>query len=66
MRNLTAKELRRQDFVDNAIHSLLEALAGKELPWDIEAISAVRLAAQKYVCPAVNMTEREFYPWEGK
>jgi hypothetical protein len=44
MRELTAIELERQDYVDNQIYNLIVAVAPKDtlVSWDIEMIGAVR------------------------
>ena len=61
---LTGKQLRRQDSVDNLCNALLEDLAGKEIDWDMEHISAVREAAQEVIVDKLHlMTEMEFYPF---
>lgn len=56
-------DIERQDEVDNAIHALLEKLAGKPIDWDIEMIGAVRdeVMFQLVDCSKL-MTAEEFYP----
>lgn len=62
MKELNHQELRRQDFVDNAIHALLCKLAGRPLPWDISHIGEVRDVCQRMVCQETGTTEKDFYP----
>jgi hypothetical protein len=58
-----AEKWNRQDFVDNHCHSLLEALAGRELAWNIELIGQIRDAAEDVITVHLNlMTPKEFYP----
>lgn len=44
MRNLTQKEINRQDFVDNAVFDMIKLLnpSGKQIQWNIEFIANVR------------------------
>ena len=44
MRELTKKEISRQDFVDNAIFDLIKELnlSSKEIDWNIEMIGEIR------------------------
>lgn len=58
------REIERQDFVDGAIHKLLEELAGHELPWNIEWIGAVRDAVQNSICEECGMAPKDFYWFE--
>lgn len=65
-RELTKKEIGRQDFVDNAVFNLLRdiAPANAEIEWDIETIAAVREAARMEIVNKKKlMTEQEFYPY---
>lgn len=61
---LTIKQTNRQDLVDDAIHTLLEDLAGKDIEWNIAVISNIREEIQDHVVRKLNiMTEMEFYPY---
>ena len=66
MRELTNKQVERQDFVDNACHKLLNEMAvGPEVAqWDIGNISTVREAVKEVIVDKLHlMTEMEFYPY---
>lgn len=67
---LTRKQLRQQDFVDNKIHRLLTELFEDVQPhnqqgslhWNIEDIGIVRDAVlEVFQCLGVN--EQDFYPF---
>jgi hypothetical protein len=61
---LTATQLERQDFVDNAIFALLEDLktSNGELAWDIEMIGEIRDTIQHWL-EDKNLTQPQaFYP----
>ncbi|MDR2424147.1 MAG: hypothetical protein LBD59_05410 [Prevotellaceae bacterium] len=47
---MNKKQIKRQDFVDNSIFELLQALhpTDKEFDWDIEMIADVRDGIQYY------------------
>jgi len=66
---LTQAQLDRQDRVDNACHTILERLSGRELPWDIELSDIVRDAVKDVIVDRLGlMTEMEFFPsltWGG-
>ena len=62
---LTDKQIKRQDNVDNTIHEMLIGLIpnDKTLDWDIEIIGRVRdvveqIFVEKHIC-----TDMEFYPY---
>ena len=59
----TARQTERQDFVDNAIHTLIEELLGMPAEWDIQVIAAVRQVIQQYLWEEYAYPEREFYPY---
>ncbi len=67
VKELTKRQLERQDDVDNACFNLLTDLAGdkaSKLEWDMEHISAVREAVQEVLVDKLHlMTEQEFYPY---
>jgi hypothetical protein len=60
---LNDDQIARQDHVDNAIHALLEELAGKEMAWDISLAGAVRDVISQEFHDRGIMTEMEFYPY---
>lgn len=62
---LTAQQIERQDFVDNALFELINKLipSEKEMEWDIEIISEIRDAIQSQLVEKGFCTEQEFYPY---
>jgi hypothetical protein len=62
---LTDQQISRQDFVDNAIHDLINELipSDKEMEWDIEVIGEVRDVIQAMLVGRGICTEQEFYPY---
>ena len=65
MRELTDKEIRRQDFVDNAIYELIVELIPNEkiVDWDIEMIAGVREQIRTLFEKRGIAEEMEFYPY---
>ena len=66
MSQLTEKQIKRQDFVDNEIFELLQRLIpqSKTIDWDIEVIGAVRDAIQNQIVDEQKlMSEMQFYPY---
>ena len=64
MSDLTDKEVDRLDFVHNAIHDLLCALAGREIEWDISVIAEISDLAEEHICDKLGlMSDREFAPY---
>lgn len=64
MKELTPKQIARQDFVDNAIFSMVEIIIGKKIVWNIEMISSLREEIAEWVVDKYGlMTEEEFYPF---
>ena len=61
-KELNARQIDRQDEVDNAIHTLLEELAGKELAHDISLIGEKRDVIAAEFDQRGIMAEMEFYP----
>ncbi|MCH7686074.1 MAG: hypothetical protein IH899_05235, partial [Planctomycetes bacterium] len=60
---LNKHQMSQQDFVDNAIHALLEELAGKELEWDISLPhTLLDCIAEDFENRGI-MTEMELYPY---
>ena len=62
---LSEQQLQRQDFVDNAIHKMINELIPneKQLDWDIERIAQVRDSISQVVAKKGICTEQEFYPF---
>ena len=62
---LTARQIERQDFVDNAIFELINELipSDKEMDWDIEAIGEIRDSIQSQLVSRGFCSEQEFYPY---
>ena len=66
MRGLTKKQIERQDFVDNEIYRLLQALnpSGRSINWNIEAIASIREQIRHWLVERYGITdERTFYPY---
>ena len=64
MNDLTDKEVDRLDFVHNTVHSLLCALAGRDIEWDISVIAEISDLAEEHICEKLGlMTDREFAPY---
>ena len=61
---LTDKQLQRQDFVDNAIFSLIQQLnpTSQAIDWDIEMIGNVRDTIVTELQEKLKTTEFEIYP----
>lgn len=63
---LTDAQIKRQDFVDNAIYELLQMLnpTGKGIEWDIEVISGIRDKIRYWLVEHYKLTdEMTFYPY---
>jgi hypothetical protein len=68
MSALSQEQLERQDFVDNAVHALLNLLNPREqrLEWDIEMIADVRETIQYWLVHRHRLCdEMAFYPYVG-
>jgi len=66
MAQLTKQQIKRQDFIDNAIFELLQKFLpqSKTMKWDIEVIGAVRDAIRKQIVDRRKaMSEMRFYPY---
>jgi hypothetical protein len=61
---LTDKQLERQDFVDNAIFSLIQQLnpTNRVMDWDIEMIGKVRDVVVGELEKKLGISEFEVYP----
>lgn len=66
MKELTKKQLERQDFVDNAIFDLIQALnpTDGEIEWDINFIGEIRDTIQTQFIDMGICDEQTFYPYE--
>jgi hypothetical protein len=63
---LSNKQIVRQDFVDNQIQQLLEALNPTDIiiDWDIENISQVREVIKEIIIEKLNICDKQtFYPY---
>jgi hypothetical protein len=66
MKELTKKEIERQDFVDNKIFELINELIPnkQKLDWDIEMIGEVRDVISSWVVDRYELCgEQEFYAY---
>ena len=65
MVQLTEKQIRRQDFVDNEVFELIQRLApSAKIKWDIEMIGNVRDSIRiQFVDKQKLMSESKFYPY---
>jgi len=66
MKELTDKQIERQDFFDNAIYQLIQSVnpTDKEIEWDIEMIGEVRDVTRKWMVERLKITdEQDFYPY---
>ena len=65
-KELTSEQIKRQDFVDNAIFDLIKTVnpAEKEMRWDIEMIGEIRDVVGEWMVERLKiMDEQGFYPW---
>ncbi len=63
---LSQQQIRRQDFVDNAIYQLVSILnpTEQQLAWDIEMIAGIREVIRHWLVERANLTdEMSFYPY---
>lgn len=65
MAQLTEKQIKRQDFVDNEVFELIRRLApAAKIKWDIEMIGNVRDLIQIQLVDKQKLTnETKFYPY---
>lgn len=66
MKELTDKQIDRQDFVDNAIFHLVQAVnpTDRSIEWDIEMISEIRNVIREWIIKRMKITdEQTFYPY---
>ena len=61
---MTNEQLERQDFVDNAIFSLIQEInpTSQTISWDIEMIGNIRDAIVNELEKKLGITEFEIYP----
>lgn len=65
MKNLTQKEINRQDFVDNAVFDIIKLLAPskKKIEWNIEFIAYVRDSLESLFVKRMGICNKQkFYP----
>jgi hypothetical protein len=63
---LTQQQIAQQDFVDNAIFSLIQVInpSNREIEWDIEMIGEIRDVLKEWLVDKLNViTKQEFYPY---
>lgn len=60
---ITDERLERQDFVDNAIFSLLQEInpTSQTMSWDIEMIGNIRDVIVRELAKKLGITETEIY-----
>lgn len=66
MKELTDKQIDRQDFVDNAIFQLVQRVnpTDKNIEWDIEMIGEVRDVIWQWIVERMKIIdEQTFYPY---
>lgn len=66
MKTLTDSQIRRQDFIDNAIYELLRKTnpSRREIEWNIEMIGEIRDIIRYWFVERLAITdEMNFYPY---
>jgi len=66
MKELTDKQIDRQDFVDNAISQLVQTVnpTDRSIGWNIEMIGEIRDVIREWIVERMKMTdEQNFYPY---
>ena len=66
MKQLTNKQIKRQDFVDSEIFEFLQDInpSGQKIEWNIEMIADLRDRIQYWFVEYLNLTdEMTFYPY---
>lgn len=66
MKELTDEQIKRQDFVDNAVYHMIREVnpTGKMIEWDIEMIGEVRDVIRQWLVERMHITsEQSFYPY---
>ncbi len=62
---LTEQQIKRQDFIDNAIFELMQPVnpTDKEINWDIEMIGEIRDIIKDWLVEKIKIiNEQKFYP----
>jgi len=62
---LSRKQIKRQDFVDNSIYNLMQDLnmSKQKIDWDIEFIGEIRNIIKNRFKELNICSEEEFYPY---
>jgi hypothetical protein len=66
MEELTGRQIKRQDFVDNSVFKLINDInpTQKELSWDIEMIGEIRDNIRQWLVEKLGICdEMSFYPY---
>ena len=66
MKELTEEQIKRQDYVDNAIYQLVREInpVDKEIAWDIEMIGEIRDVVREWMVERLKITDEQvFYPY---
>jgi len=66
MKELTDKQVDRQDYVDNAIFQLVQTVnpTNISIVWDIEMIGEIRDVIREWIVERMKVTdEQNFYPY---
>ena len=66
MKELTDKQIDRQDFVDNAVYQLIQKVNPTDIfiEWDIEVIGEIRDVIKERIVERMKITdEQKFYPY---
>jgi len=66
MKELTDKQIDRQDFVDNAVYQLIQKVNPTDIfiEWDIEVIGEIRDVIKEWIVERMKITdEQKFYPY---
>jgi len=66
MKELTDKQIDRQDFVDSAIFQLVQTVnpTDRSIEWNIEMIGEIRDVIREWIVEKMKMTdEQNFYPY---
>jgi len=66
MKELTSEQIKRQDFVDNAIFDLIKTVnpTEKDINWNIEMIGDVRDVIEDWFVERLEITDEQgFYAW---
>ena len=63
MKELTEEQIKRQDYVDNAIYQLVREInpVDKEIAWDIEMIGDVRDVIEDWLVERLKLTDEQVF-----